>query len=239
MSRRKSKVYRQGDRGRTVAWYQKWLYKRGFYKYLPWKQRITVWNVMDGDFGPKTKEAVRRFQLAAHIMADGIIGKQTKTAMNNWGRKPSRVVRKILETLRGFSTRSIWAYVFYHYTVTADGEELTPKRLCAMHQARGWRKGGYHGLIQPDGRLDTGDQYPDYLRKSDEIGAHARWWNRKALGYAWVGRTSPTDEQMKTMKALTHRLRNQGNGKKGFFGHGEKAATKCPGKLDMNSLRSF
>jgi peptidoglycan hydrolase-like protein with peptidoglycan-binding domain len=39
----------------------------------------------DGDFGPQTEEAVKRFQANAGLTVDGVVGRQTWTALlTNW-----------------------------------------------------------------------------------------------------------------------------------------------------------
>ena len=229
-------VYKKGDRGTVVAWYQKWLYKRGFYRHLSWwKHRSTPWRVkkyiVDGIYGDDMVEAVKSFQTVARIQRDGKIGSQTRSAMNNYGNKASRAIRKAVERLNGYRTKKKWKRIVFHYTVTSDGKTLQPYVLSRMHKARGWRKGGYHGLIQPDGTLHTGDSFPNHLRKSNEIGAHTRGYNSTSIGFAWVGRTNPTLAQMETMTALKERLLEDGNGWGGVYGHRDLRPTQCPGGL--------
>jgi peptidoglycan hydrolase-like protein with peptidoglycan-binding domain len=40
--------------------------------------------VLDGQFGPATRAAVRNFQSCAHLAVDGLIGQNTWTALNKW-----------------------------------------------------------------------------------------------------------------------------------------------------------
>ncbi len=45
----------------------------------------------DGDFGPVTDEATRRFQACAGITVDGLIGPQTWSHLVYWANSPSPV----------------------------------------------------------------------------------------------------------------------------------------------------
>lgn len=58
-------LIRRGQKGINVRWLQRELVSRGFAL------------VVDGDFGPKTENAVKEFQKKCGISADGIVGPQT------------------------------------------------------------------------------------------------------------------------------------------------------------------
>lgn len=64
-------ILRQGSAGSEVVDLQYILQIRGF---IP--------GAIDGDFGPKTKAAVLRFQQSKNLLQDGIVGVQTWTAMS-------------------------------------------------------------------------------------------------------------------------------------------------------------
>lgn len=65
-------VFSYGDNSDEIKKFQKRLIKLGYLDGEP-----------DGDFGSKTKDAVRRFQEANGLIADGHIGPQTKAALNS------------------------------------------------------------------------------------------------------------------------------------------------------------
>jgi len=61
----------RGDKGGQVSVLQQMLAKAGFDP-----------GGVDGDFGPKTQSAVRRFQAARGLQVDGVVGPQTMAALN-------------------------------------------------------------------------------------------------------------------------------------------------------------
>lgn len=71
-----STVLQQGDKGDAVLQMQKLLAQAYFYPDKGAKN-----NGIDGDFGPKTIDAVKRFQLVHKLTADGIYGPATKAAL--------------------------------------------------------------------------------------------------------------------------------------------------------------
>ena len=65
-------VLRRGSKGKAVELLQKLLVAQG-YKLTRHKNRTGI----DGDFGPATQRAVKRFQKDEGLVADGIVGKKT------------------------------------------------------------------------------------------------------------------------------------------------------------------
>lgn len=59
--------------GKSIKQIQTALKNAGFYK-----------GPLDGKMGPKTKEAIRAFQRANGLMADGVVGKKTLRALDKY-----------------------------------------------------------------------------------------------------------------------------------------------------------
>lgn len=66
-----NQILRQGARGQAVTTVQDKLKQAGLYT-----------DRVDGIYGPKTVQAVRKFQQQHHLLVDGIAGPQTLTALN-------------------------------------------------------------------------------------------------------------------------------------------------------------
>ena len=67
-----SVVIRNGSKGNDVKWVQECLVKAGY--------SVTI----DGDFGTKTEKAVKSFQKAKKLTADGIVGVKTISVLKNY-----------------------------------------------------------------------------------------------------------------------------------------------------------
>ena len=70
--------------------------------------------------------------------------------------------------------------IVIHCTATEAGKEYTVEEITKWHQARGFRTIGYHFLIHLNGTISNG-------RSINEIGAHAKGYNRRSIGICYIG----------------------------------------------------
>jgi len=113
--------------------------------------------------------------------------------------------------------------IVYHCSATEAGRDISLKEITRWHRARGFKTVGYHFLIHPDGRIDTG-------RKLDEIGAHSRGYNFNSVGVCYIGgilNGEPWDTrtvaQIHTLRALDSVLKSIYPGT-GSVGHRDLSA---------------
>ncbi|NLO04366.1 MAG: hypothetical protein GX131_00915 [candidate division WS1 bacterium] len=136
--------------------------------------------------------------------------------------------------------------IVIHHTATGgvvDGQKVDARRIGQWHARRGWAaeyRGrvyniGYHYVILPDGTVQPGR--PEWM-----LGAHTYGYN-DYLGVCLVGNfdshanpaglqqpSRPTEEQMAALRALLLDLmRKYRLSPEEIHGHGELAATACPG----------
>lgn len=118
--------------------------------------------IADGIFGPITEEAVKAFQKANGLTADGIVG------LNTWAKLgvPSNK-RNINE-------------IIVHCSATAEGKDFTTAQIKQWHLARGFSDIGYHWVIYRDGSVHAG-------RDESKIGAHCTGHNSYSIGVCYIG----------------------------------------------------
>ena len=91
----------------------------------------------------------------------------------------------------------------WHCSADEEGTDHSLFYYDKMHrEQRGFRKIGYHIIIHPDGSWETG-------REINEMGAHAKGYNRNSIGVMYIGglrNGQPADprtpEQKTTMRFL-------------------------------------
>ena len=141
-------IARKGDKGVKVKLVQRLL------KVYP-----------DGIFGNLTEEAVKEFQQANNLAADGIVGIKTWTKLLGYCLLPSkRVITEII----------------VHCTATPEGKDYTIADITRWHKDRGFSTIGYHYVVYRDGSVHEG-------RNVDVAGAHCTGHNAHSIGVCYVG----------------------------------------------------
>lgn len=171
----------------------------------------------DGKFGPLTEEAVKEFQTAHGLVADGIVGAKTwaalKSAEDGVFKKSTRVINEII----------------VHCSATPEGKDYTLDTIRQWHRQRGFSDIGYHYVIHPDGTVEEG-------RDVNIAGAHCSGHNSKSIGICYIGgmtadnkkaKDTRTEEQRTNLKALLMAMRNLYPTAK-IHGHRDFAAKACP-----------
>lgn len=158
------------------------LYKRG--STGPIRQIQKALHLMpDGIFGAVTEEAVRKWQAAHGLPADGIVG-------------PKTLLKLIPERLKK-SKRTITDIVI-HCTATRAWQDYSADDIRRMHKAQGWADIGYHYVVRLDGTIEPG-------RDVDKIGAHVSGHNANSIGVVYVG---GLDNQGKAKDTRTENQKN-------------------------------
>ena len=122
-----------------------------------------------------------------------------------------------------------WVCVIHH---SASPLSTGATDIERWHRERGFSEIGYTWVIERDGTVVAGRS----VRKN---GAHVRGHNRKSLGICVVGdnttaRSAWRPEQWNALRATMTAVRHLFPGIR-FVGHGDLAATACPG-VELNRL---
>lgn len=171
----------------------------------------------DGKFGPLTEEAVKEFQKAHGLVADGIVGEKTwaalKAAEKGELKKSTRTINEII----------------VHCSATPEGKDYTLDTIRQWHLQRGFSDIGYHYVIHPDGKVEEG-------RDVNIAGAHCCGHNSKSIGICYIGgmtadnkkaKDTRTEEQRKSLKVLLMAMRKL-YPSASIHGHRDFAAKDCP-----------
>lgn len=121
--------------------------------------------------------------------------------------------------------------IILHCAATPEGKAFTAKDIDRMHRQRGFRKIGYHYVIDLNGKVEKG-------RADNENGAHTIGHNSIALGICYIGGVAkdgktPKDTRTEQQKVALYELVNELMEKYNLtlddvHGHYEFANKACP-----------
>lgn len=116
--------------------------------------------------------------------------------------------------------------IIIHCSATEAGRKITAADIDAWHRARGWKRIGYHYVIDLDGKIERG-------RPISQPGAHCLRHNAHSIGICYVGGLrdgKPADtrtwEQKAALNKLIYQLITMYRCK--VHGHKDYANKACP-----------
>lgn len=226
------------------------IYKEGM-KGLEMIRRIqrVVGCYPDSNFGPRTTEALKAWQKAHGLTADGVAGPATlakmglSAAVQSMTPSKTTVINHSGIILKK-SKRRI-DYIVVHCTATPEGQQRTVEQIRNGHLARGWSDIGYHYVVTLDGKVHLG-------RDVDISGSHVSGYNSYSIGVVYVGglenkpgvayeklkaKDTRTDAQKAALMSLLIDLRKLYPNAK-ILGHRDfpKVAKACP---SFNAIAEF
>lgn len=148
---------------------------------------------VDGIFGLLTEEAVKEYQKAHGLVADGVVGDKTWAKIRGTSLKKSR--RTINE-------------IIIHCSATKEGEDYSVADITKWHKRRGFTTIGYHYVVYRDGSVHEG-------RNINISGAHCSGHNTRSIGICYIGglakdgktKDTRTEKQKKALLALLKDLK--------------------------------
>lgn len=119
--------------------------------------------------------------------------------------------------------------IIVHCTATPEGKDFKAKDIDRWHRERGWKKIGYHYVIDLDGTIEKG-------RGENEVGAHCNGRNAHSIGVVYVGglakdgktpKDTRTDKQKEALwKILISLIIKYPDAT--IHGHNEFSSKACP-----------
>ena len=184
------------------------------------KLQASLHLLQDGIFGTVTEEAVKAFQKANGLKADGVVGEKT------W-----EMILKSQTSLK--ISRRMINKIIVHCTATPEGRAVSVAEIRSWHtlpkpKGNGWSDIGYHYIIGLKGELWNG-------RDVDLVGAHCENQNANSIGVVYVGgvdkngkpKDTRTMEQKNALVKLLRELRRI-YPKAKIYGHRDFSSKACP-----------
>lgn len=100
--------------------------------------------------------------------------------------------------------------IIVHCSATAEGRDFRAKDIDVWHKRRGFRKIGYHFVVDLDGNIEPG-------RSLGEVGAHVSGHNSNSIGICYIGgvnrhgepKDTRTEEQKESLLFLIKTLKSR------------------------------
>lgn len=89
--------------------------------------------------------------------------------------------------------------IILHCAATPEGKSFTAKDIDRMHKQRGFKKIGYHYVIDLDGTIEKG-------REENEVGAHCINYNSKSIGICYIGGVAKNGKTPKDTRTDAQKL---------------------------------
>ena len=117
--------------------------------------------------------------------------------------------------------------IIVHCSDTEEGENFHAADIDRWHREKGWKRIGYHFVVDLDGLIETG-------RPVEMIAAHCKYHNARSIGVCYIGGKDAegrhvdtrTVEQKRAMRTLLSSLVRQYHAR--IYGHRDFAARDCP-----------
>ena len=118
--------------------------------------------------------------------------------------------------------------IILHCSATVEGKDFTAADIDRWHKEKGYKKIGYHFVIDLDGTIETG-------RQLNEVGAHCKGHN-DSIGICYIGGLSKdgkakdtrTIEQKESLYRLVYDLMGDDMTLEQIHCHNEFANKDCP-----------
>ena len=202
----------------------------------------------DGIWGKLTTEALKAWQRAKGLTADGIAGPRTLAAMGIAAVTPKQTANantgNIQSVTACYGGKTITLKrskrrideIIVHCTATPEGRDLTVEQIRQDHiKNNHWSDIGYHYVVYLDGTVHEG-------RNVDVSGAHAANHNANSIGVVYVGgvenrpgvpyaqlkpKDTRTEQQKASLLALLMDLRKLYPTAR-IIGHRDVSSKACP-----------